>query len=106
MVRISSEHLEFDGDDEHLGQLRVHREIGHLAAEGSQGFFGVQRGERVQCLRGGAQDLRRRRVHEVEAGDDVVVRRFGVQPMSFPGVRPSGTTRSLACLCLKDEHHH
>lgn len=64
--------LEFDGRDEHLCQLRLHRKIGHFAAKGSQRIVAVvQCGERTKSLHGITYDSPGRTVHEVE-GQEVV----------------------------------
>ena len=68
--------LEFDRRDEHLGQLRLHRKIGHLAAEACQRTVVVQRGERMKGLQGSARDSRGGRVHKVEVQEVVDAHRL------------------------------
>jgi len=68
-----------DRRDEHLGQLRLQRKLGHLPPESRQQPFLVQRAKRVEHLQRGDERLHRRRVHEVEAEQVVDAHRLEVQ---------------------------
>lgn len=52
--------------DEHLGQLRIERKLGHQRAELRQLALVVDRREIVEQLERTHQRLRRRRIHEVK----------------------------------------